>query len=208
LGVTIAAAIATGCTATGNNTGGGGCISNMTYTTAKALGVNDDNTADGPTTASTTNLAQSFLVPSTGSNLTIGSVTLFLFFKGTLPAGGNLTATIVPDNGGVPGSTPVTGGTSNLVPYTSVPNGTPGAVVFTFSSPPVLSVGSTYWITLAAQYANSAVNVVLWAADDISVDPSAFTGGKALWQIGGVSGPYTTSGIGSGREFGFSLACQ
>lgn len=107
-------------------------------------------------------LAQAFV----GDGGRVKSVKLPLIRKGTPP--GNLTVKIQTASGSSPSGTTITDGTSGTVAASGLPLALTGWTEFTFSTPPICAVGTTYWIVLETTDADSATNFVLWGADGSS----------------------------------------
>ena len=123
-------------------------------------------------------LAQSFQI---GSASPVSRVRLWLNKVGA-PTG-NLTLSIQTNgNGGSqPSGTAVTNGTSTPVAISTL--GTSyGWVDFTFSTPPNLSAGTTYWLVLDASAAGTSTNYVQWGADGSS---PGYANGQMMSQTGG-----------------------
>ncbi|MBZ0310479.1 MAG: hypothetical protein K8I82_30740, partial [Anaerolineae bacterium] len=110
-------------------------------------------------TTANTRLAQSFQIANASQ---VDSVKLRLKKAGN-PTG-DLTLKLYTDSSGAPGSL-MTDGTSAVV-VASTLNTDYGWVTFTFLPKPTLSADTTYWLVLETSDAASAVNYVVWAADD------------------------------------------
>lgn len=98
-------------------------------------------------------LAQSF-VPD--AQWTVDSIALNMI-KSNSPTG-TLTLTIQADSSGSPSGTPITNGTANTVAESSLPTGFNTFTAFTFSTPPVLTSGVTYWMVVTTDGTPSDVN--------------------------------------------------
>ena len=76
------------------------------------------------------------------------------FYRGTDPST-NLSIEVQTDTAGVPSGTPVTNGTSATVATSTLKNTEFRIFNFTFSTPPVLVAGTTYWVVFKVSATNA-----------------------------------------------------
>jgi len=138
-------------------------------------------------------LAQSFVA----DGARVAGVNLWMSKHGS-PAG-NLTVQIQTDSGGSPSGTAVSNGdgTSGAVAASSLAAVT-GKVTFTFTRPPWLDNGTTYWLVLQTTDSPSASDFVQWAVDSAA----GYAGGAMQAHDGG-----SWSALGKDACFGVVAEC-